>query len=142
MSRYEKIIKISLWVLMLVSTAITVWAYAANFTDTSVDTLLYWAYVMVVAGLALAVVIGIVISAINNPKSLLKMLIGLAAIAVIVAVAYVLAPGTPAVGYVGAEVPASTLKLTDTILNLTYFTCGVAIVVIIAGLIVNAVRNK
>lgn len=139
---YGKITKYILWLLLAVSAVVAIWSYAVSFTDKAVDSLLYWAYALAIVGIVVTIIIAIVVSAINNPKSLLKMLIGLAAIAVIVAVAYVLAPGTPTVGYVGAEVPASTLKLTDTILNLTYFTCGVAIVVIIAGLIVNAVRNK
>ena len=142
MSRYEKIIKISLWVLMLVSTAITVWAYAANFTDTSVDTLLYWAYVMVVAGLALAVVIGIVISAINNPKSLLKGGLALLCVAVVIGAVYFLSSGAPAVGYVGKEVSALTLKLTDTVLNLTYILCALTVLAIIYGAIRNAILNK
>ena len=122
---------------------ITVWAYAANFTDTSVDTLLYWAYVMVVAGLALAVVIGIVISAINNPKSLLKGGLALLCVAVVIgAVYFPVVRRPPAVGYVGKEVSALTLKLTDTVLNLTYILCALTILAIIYGAIDNAIRNK
>ena len=34
------------------------------------------------------------------------------------------------------------LKITDTILNITYFFCGAAVLSIIVGVIVNAVRNK
>ena len=42
-----------------------------------------------------------------------------------------------------AKVPtASELKLTDTILNLTYFTGALAIISIIVGEIVMAVRSK
>ena len=139
---YRKIIRYILWVLLAVSAVIAIWSYAVGFTDKAVDKLLYWAYALAIVGIVATVVIAITISAINNPKSLLKMLVGLAVVAVIVGVAYVLAPGTPAVGYLGAEVPAMTLKLTDTILNLTYFACGAAIIVIIGGVIMDAVRNK
>ena len=47
----------------------------------------------------------------------------------------------PAVG-MAQQPSASTLKLTDTILNLTYLTGGVAIVSIIVGEVVKGIRNK
>ena len=106
-----------------------------------VDNILYCAYTF--AGLAvLAVVLGVVvIGGINNPKSLLKMFAGLVVIAAIAAVAYVLAPGTPAVGYLGEPVSDGTLKLTDTILNLTYLLFGGSILALIAGWIIGATRK-
>ncbi len=142
MSKYEKIIKIALWVLMIVSTGITAWGYAAGFTDKSVDTLLYWAYALVVVGIVAAILIGITISAINNPKSLIKMGIELVAVVIVVGAVYFLSSGAPAVGYVGKEVSAMTLKLTDTVLNLTYILCAITILAIIGGGIYNAIRNK
>jgi hypothetical protein len=103
--------------------------------------LLYCTYAF--AAIALfAVLLGVlVIGGLNNPKSLLKILAGLVAVAAIAAVAYVLAPGTPAVGYLGEPVSDGTLKLTDTILNLTYFTFGVAILSLVVGWIVGATRK-
>ena len=77
----------------------------------------------------------------NNPKSLLKILLGLVAVAAIAAVAYVLAPGTPAIGYLGEPVSDGTLKLTDTILNLTYLTFGASILALIVGWVVGATRK-
>lgn len=139
---YEKIIKYLSFALLIVSAVIAIWAYATGFTDAAVNTLLYWAYAMVGVGIFSAVIIGIVISAVNNPKSLIKMGLGLVAVAAVVGIAYVLAPGSAALGYVGPEIPASTLKLTDTILNLTYFTCGAAVCAIICGVVVNVVRSK
>ena len=89
-----------------------------------------------------AVVFGVVvIGGINNPKSLLKLLAGLVAIVAVVAVAYVLAPGTPAVGYLGEPVSDSTLKLTDTMLNLTYFLFGGALLALVAGWVIGAIRK-
>lgn len=140
--KYTKIIKYLSWALLFVSAAIAIWAYAINFTDAAVDTLLYWAYAMVGVGILAAVIIGVVISAINNPKSLINILIGIVGVVVVVAIAYFLAPGSPAIGYVGPEITADTLKFTDTILNLTYLACGAAVIAIIVGAVMNAVRSK
>ena len=106
-----------------------------------VDNILYCAYAFAAIAI-LAVLFGVlVIGGINNPKSLLKLVLGLVAIAAIVAVAYVLAPGTPAVGYLGEPVSDQTLKLTDTVLNLTYLTFGASILALVAGWIVGATRK-
>ena len=142
--KYEKIIKWILVALFIVGIVFSVYGFIVGF-DTNgnapVDNILYCTYAF--AGIALlAVVFGVVvIGGINNPKSLLKMLGGLVVIAAIAAVAYVLAPGTPAVGYLGEPVSDGTLKLTDTILNLTYLTFGAAIVSLVVGWIVGATRK-
>lgn len=141
-SKFETIVKITLWVLMIVSTAITVWGYAVGFNDASVNTLLYWAYALVVVGIVAAVLFGIAISAINNPKNLLKMLIELVVVVVVVGAVYLLSSGAPAMGYVGKEVSPMTLKLTDTVLNLTYILCALTVLAIIYGAIRNAILNK
>ena len=96
-SKFEKIVKIMLWVLMIVSTGITVWGYVAGFNDASVDTLLYWAYVLIVVGIVAAILFGIAISAINNPKNLIKMGIELVAVVVVVGAVYFLSSGAAAV---------------------------------------------
>ena len=70
------------------------------------------------------------------------MLIFLVGCAVIVGVAYFLAGGDPLVGYIGAQPSEGTLKMTDTILNLAYITCGAAILAIIAGACLEACRNR
>ena len=125
--KYEKIIKWLLVALFIVGIVFSVYGFIVGF-DTNgnapVDNILYCAYAF--AAIAVfAVLLGVVvIGGINNPKSLLKLVLGLVAIGAIVAVAYVLAPGTPAVGYLGDPVSDGTLKLTDTVLNLTYFTFG------------------
>ena len=62
-------------------------------------------------------------------------------IVAVVAVAYVLAPGTPAVGYLGDPVSDGTLKLTDTMLNLTYFLFGGALLALVAGWVIGATRK-
>ena len=106
-----------------------------------VDTMLYCAYAFAAITL-LAVVFGVVvIGGINNPKSLVKLGLGIVVIAAVIALAYVLAPGTPAVGYLGEPVSDGTLKLTDTILNLTYLLFGGSILALVVGWIVGATRK-
>ncbi|MBQ2965719.1 MAG: hypothetical protein IJE11_01735 [Bacteroidales bacterium] len=142
--KYEKIIKWILVALFIVGIVFSVYGFLVGFESNGnapVDNLLYCTYAYALIAI-LAVVFGVVvIGGINNPKSLLKMGIGLVAIAAVIAVAYVLAPGTPAVGYLGEPVSDGTLKLTDTVLNLTYFTFGLSLVALIAGWIVGAVRK-
>ncbi|MBO5471665.1 MAG: hypothetical protein J5976_04400 [Bacteroidales bacterium] len=142
--KYEKITKWLLVALFIVGIVFSVYGFIVGFESNGnapVDNILYCAYSF--AGLAvLAVVLGVVvIGGINNPKSLLKMFAGLVVIAAIAAVAYVLAPGTPAVGYLGEPVSDGTLKLTDTVLNLTYFAFGAALLSLVVGWVVSATRK-
>lgn len=139
---YSKIVKIVLWVLMVIGVAVGVWGFVADFNDASVDALLRWGYVMVIAGIAIAVLMGLVIAVINNPKSLVKMLLALVGCAVVVGVAYALAGGDELVGYIGTQPDAGTLKMTDTILNLAYIACGGAILAIIFGACFTAIRGR
>ena len=142
--KYDKIIKWVLAALFVAGVVLSFLGFVVGFEKSGnapVDVMLYCAYAFVGIALA-AVVLGVVvINGINNPKSLLKMVLGLVALAAIVAVAYTLAPGTPAVGYLGEPVSDATLKLTDTMLNLTYLLCGGAILSLIVGAIVSATRK-
>ena len=142
--KYAKIIKWILAVLFVVGIVFSFYGFLVGFESNGnapVDNMLYCAYAFALITIA-AVVFGVVvIGGINNPKSLLKLLAGLLAIVAVVAVAYVLAPGTPAVGYLGDPVSDSTLKLTDTMLNLTYFLFGGALLALVAGWIIGATRK-
>ena len=142
--KYAKIIKWILAVLFVVGIVFSFYGFAVGFESNGnapVDNMLYCAYAFALITIA-AVVFGVVvIGGINNPKSLLKLLAGLVAIAAVIAVAYVLAPGTPAVGYLGDPVADSTLKLTDTMLNLTYFLFGGALLALVAGWVIGAIRK-
>ena len=142
--KYDKIIKWVLIALFIVGIVFSVYGFIVGFESNGnapVDNILYCAYAFAAIAM-LAVVLGVVvIGGINNPKSLLKLVLGLVAIGAIVAVAYVLAPGTPAVGYLGDPVSDGTLKLTDTVLNLTYFTFGLSILALVVGWVVGALRK-
>ena len=141
--KYAKIIKWILAVLFVVGIVFSFYGFLVGFESNGnapVDNMLYCAYAFALITVA-AVVFGVVvIGGINNPKSLLKLLAGLVAIVAVVAVAYVLAPGTPAVGYLGDPVSDGTLKLTDTMLNLTYFLFGGALLALVAGWVIGATR--
>lgn len=145
--KLNKFLKILMLVLILVSVGLLVWGSVVGFTTNdgqAVDVLFYWAYVMVGLAVASWVLVGLVLMAKNNPKSLVKVGIVLVVAAALAFVAYLLAPGNPAVGRENVS-PAdtlATLKLTDTVLNLTYFASAAAVVAIIIGEIRLAIINR
>ncbi|MBQ6762599.1 MAG: hypothetical protein IJP49_07595 [Bacteroidales bacterium] len=143
---YAKIFKWISWALLLVSVGLAVWAFTrfgGSGEGAAVETLLYWAYAMLIIALVAVLCIGLYISATTNPKSLVRIGIALAAAAVLCLIAYFLASGKPALGFTGATPPtAGELKLTDTVLNLTYILGAGAIVAIIAGEIISGILNK
>ena len=142
--KYEKIIKWVLVALFVIGVVASFYGFAVGFEQNGnapVDVMLYCAYAFALIAI-LAVLFGVVvIGGINNPKSLLKLGLGVVAIAVIIGGAYMLAPGTPAVGYLGEPVSDGTLKLTDTVLNLTYLLFGGALAALVVGWIIGATRK-
>ena len=142
--KYEKIVKWVLAALFVLGVVISLYGFVVGFEtngNAPVDNMLYCAYAFALTTI-LAVVFGVVvIGGINNPKSLLKLLLGLVAGGAVIAVAYVLAPGTPAIGYLGNPVSDGTLKLVDTVLNLTYFFFGGALLTLVVGWIIGAIRK-
>lgn len=142
--KLNKLFKICMLVLLIISVAILVWGFIVGFDangDQPVDALIYWAYIMIGLAVAAWVLVGGIVSIKNNPKSIVKTLILAVVLVGIVAVAYVLAPGNPAFGREGLD-SVSTLKLVDTTLNLTYFAGAATIVAIIVGEIRLAITNK
>ena len=140
--KLNKIIKWGMIVLILVSVALLIWGFSRHFAGGAVDVLLRWTYIMLGLALFSVIVVGLIVSVKNNPKSLIKLGIILAGVALICLIAYLLAKGDPAVAYNGPAVSGSTLKLTDTVLNLTYITGGAAILAIIVGEIRMAIASK
>ena len=142
--KYEKIVKWVLAALFAVGVVFSFYGFVVGFENNGnapVDNMLYCAYAFALTTI-LAVVFGVVvIGGLNNPKSLLKLLLGLVVGGVVIAVAYVLAPGTPAIGYLGEPVSDGTLKLVDTVLNLTYFFFGGALLTLVGGWIIGAIRK-
>ena len=142
--KYAKIIKWVLAILFVLGLACSFYGFIVGFESNGnapVDSMLFGAYAYALIAIA-AVFFGVVvIGGINNPKSLLKLALGIVVVAAIIAAAYFLAPGTPAVGYLGDPVSDGTLKLTDTILNLTYLAMGAALLALVTGWIIGATRK-
>ena len=144
--KLNKIFKWGMVVLILISVAILVWGFSAGFANgdealPATNVLLTWAAIMIGIALFCWIVIGLIISVKNDPKSIVKMGIVLVGIAAVCLVAYLLAKGDPVPG---AAVTATDgeLKLTDTILNLTLIAGVGAIVAIVVGEIRLAIANK
>jgi len=142
---YKKIVKYLMWALLIISVAVVAWGSLKGLTANGgqpIDVLLYWTYALVALSIAIILVFGIGISASQSKKALLKIVLVLVGLVAVVALAYVLAPGTPAVGLVtDTPVTDGQLKLTDTVLNLTYFSSVAAIIAILFSAIVGAVRK-
>ena len=145
---YAKIVKWISWGLLLVSVVLSVWAFtrfgvsdAAK--DTAVQTMLYWTYAMLVVALIAVLCIGLYVAVKTDPKSLVRIGVAIAGAAILCLIAYLLASGAPALNYTGAKPPtAGELKLTDTVLNLTYILGIAAIAAIIAGEVISFFRTK
>ena len=142
--KYEKIIKWILVALFIVGLVFSVYGFIVGFEtngNAPVDMLLYCTYAFALAAIV-AVLFGVfVIGGMNNPKTLVKLIIGVLAIVALVGGAWMLAPGSPAIGYMGDPVSDFDLKLTDTMLSLTYLIFGAAIVSLIVGWVVGATRK-
>ncbi|MBO4761229.1 MAG: hypothetical protein J5520_05690 [Bacteroidales bacterium] len=147
MKNYNKIFKWIMLAISIVAIGLLVWGTIVGFParpdldNGTVDPLLNWTYVVVGIALFCVIVVSTVVSAMNNPKSLVKLGIILAAIAAVCFVVYLLSPGKEALNLT-VDMPSPTaLKLTDTVLNLTYLTGALAIAAIIFGEIWRAVRK-
>ena len=146
--KLNKIFKLGMVVLILISVAILIWGFVAGFATPDkvalppTNTLLTWAAIMIGIALFCWIIIGLIISIMNDPKSLVKMGIALLVVAALCLVAFFLAKGNPVPGYTGKPVSAGMLKLTDTILILTAIAGVGAILSIIVGEIRLAIANK
>ena len=140
--KLNKIIKWGMVALIVISVALLIWGFSRGFEGNAVDILLYWTYAMLGLAIFCCIIIGLIVGARNNPKSLVKIGIVILGVAALCFIAYLLAKGDPAIGYTGAPVTGGTLKLTDTILNLTYIAGGAAILAIIVGEIRMAIASK
>jgi phosphoglycerol transferase MdoB-like AlkP superfamily enzyme len=109
--------------------------------DGMIDTFLGYAYLLF--GVALVLALGLpLLQMVGNPKSFKKVLFSLIVVVVVVGLAYVLASGDPLAATLDKEPTASTLKITDTGLIITYLLFGASVTAIIAGGIINMVKNR
>ncbi len=141
---YTKVVKYISWALLIIGVIICVLGFAIGFEVSNaafVDTLLYFGYIMVAISILAILALLIYNGAVSNPKGLLKSVIVIVAAVVVIGGVYLIAPGNTPVGYHGVDQTASTLKLTDTILILTYAFVGATIVAIIVSAVINAIRK-
>lgn len=144
MKNYAKTFKWMMLALIVISFVLLIIGFASGFEANDgawTDVLLYWAYIMIVLTLLATIGVGLWIGIKNDPKMLVKVGIGAAAVVVVCLVAYLLAAGKPAMGLL-EQPDAATLKLTDTILNLTYFVGALAVIAIIVGEVRLTMVNK
>ena len=145
--KLNKIFKLGMVVLILISVAILVWGFSAGFAVgkealPATNVLLTWAAIMICIALFCWIVIGLIISVKNDPKSIVKMGIALVGIAAVCFVAYLFAKGGAPVAYSGKPYSESIYKMSDTVLNLTMITGIGAILAIVVGEIRMAIANK
>lgn len=148
MKNINKIFKWLMWLLFAVSVGILVWGMVKGFPTSAaqgdngtVNTLVCWCYIIIGIAAAFAVVFGVGVAIANDPKSIVRIGIGVVVAAAICGIAYALAPASPAIGLF--EQPgAGTLKFTDTVLYIVAFAGALAVLAIIFGEIMGAVRNK
>lgn len=147
MKNLNKVFTLGMIALIIVSVVILIWGFAAGWNEgfepkAATNVLLGWTYVMVVIAVAAVIIPGAIIAIKNDPKSLVRFGIGIAGCAVLCLIAYVFASGNPAIGLTGMDPSKTELKLTDTILNLTYIVGACAIIAIVAGEIRMAMKDK
>ena len=144
----EKILKIVTIVMFAVTAVILgMFIWGGDVPDQQYTTpvytasLLNWAYVLFVIAVIAAVIFPIV-RLFTRPKQAMKSFIGLAALAVVVLIAYAMADGTPMniIGYSGPDNVPSRLIFSDTIIYTMYILFGAAIIAIFATELLRKVR--
>ena len=135
----NKIFKITGWVLGLLGIVFGILAFVNE--GSSVDLLLRYTYFLFFAAVVIWIGLAIFIAGRNNPKNLLKAAGVVVGVTALVVLAYVLSAGAPALTGMARPAPP-WLKLTDTLLLLTYGLGGAAIIAIIVGAVRDAINNK
>ena len=138
----KNISKIIGWVLGILGIVLGIWCLTKGEASNEgpVNLLLRYSYFLLIAAVVVLLGLAIIQTARNNPKGLLKALCVIVGVAALVAIAYALASGDPIVS-LKKQPDAGTLKLTDTIMKLTYILGGAAILSIIFGVIRNAINK-
>lgn len=139
----NKIAKIAGWVLGLLGIGFGAWCLASGDAQNtaSVDVLLKYAYVLMIAAVVVLLGLTIVKAAVNDPKGLIKAIIFIVIAAALVGVVYAVSAGSPALN-VKEQPSAFMLKMTDTMMLLTAILGVGAVCAIIYGVINNAIKSK
>ena len=110
-------------------------------TTGMLDIVLFWAYALVIAAIVLVVVLSIINMA-GNKKSLKKTGILLLIAVVLIGVSYLLASGNPIAVNMEVQPTHATLKMTDTLLNLSYALVVIALLALVWGSVRNLIKNR
>lgn len=110
-------------------------------TPSFTASLLNWGYALFAIAIIAAIIFPIA-RLVTRPKEAMRSFIGLAAVVVLVLLAYVLSDGTPMniTGYTGTDNVPSMLKFSDTILFTMYFLFAGAILAIIGSEVYRKIR--
>ena len=152
-SKFTKILEICLLVLSLVG-LVVFFIYNANTglysianeaealaTTGMLDILLFWAYALVFAAILLVVILSIVNLA-GNKKSLKRTGFLLLIAVVLIGLSYLLASGDPIAVNMDVQPSHGTLKMTDTLLNLSYALVVIALLALVWGSVRNLIKNR
>ena len=135
----SKFIKYLSYILLGLAVVITIVFFINK--EGMLDTFLGYAYLLF--GVAIVLALGLpLLQMVGNPKSFKKVLYNLIIVVVVVGLAYLLASGDPLATTLPEEPSAATLKITDTGLIITYLLFFVSITAIVAGALVNMVKNR
>ena len=107
----------------------------------AIDLMLYWSYALIGIALCAIVVLGLFLAAKNDVKQLKTIGIVVGGGVALVLIAWLLAPASAPLAYNGPAVEYGDLKLTDTILNLTYITGCASILAVVFSVVWNRVRK-
>ncbi len=132
----NKVFKIIAWVIGILGLVLAILAMNGQ----SPDTLIRFTYVVIIAAVVIWVGLAIILAAKNNPKGLIKSCIVLVAACVLVFVVYSLASVSPAYN-VKTQPSDQMLKLSETMLILTYILAGCAVLAICFGAIKNSLKK-
>ena len=135
----NKIFKITGWVLGLLGIVFGILAFVNE--GSSVDLLLRYTYFLFFAAVVIWIGLAIFIAGRNNPKNLLKAAAVVVGVAALLVLAYALSAGAPALIVKTLPTP-QWLKLTDTMLLLTYVLGCAAFISIIVISDREAINNK
>jgi hypothetical protein len=154
MWKANKFVSILLWVLALISVGLCLYVFircgslnAAIAEDKAemmkvIAPMLTWAYIL--AGIAAVLTIFLPIpQMIENPKSAMGILGGIAALGLVIGIAYLFSSSDP-LPFISGHPPVSewTIKFTDVNLISTYIVLGATILVMVASSIVNFVKMR
>ncbi len=137
----NKLLKYFSYVLLAVSAIIAIYFYMDTASDARTVALLNWTYIL----FGLAIVAALVLPLFNmfgNPKAVKRSIRNLVIVVVVCGAAYLLASGDPVPVSAAVKTTPADFKMTDTLLIITYVLTAAAILAIIAGSIVNIIRNR